>query len=67
MLYSEPVKHMIFGPGCSVEAEVLAQASSAWNITHVNISYVMLFPCCALLFGTPKAYIIYSFVHHIRH
>ena len=37
MLYSEPIKHMILGPACSVEAEVTAQASPAWNLTHVSI------------------------------
>ena len=35
MLYESPTKIMILGPGCSTEAEVLAQATPAWNITHV--------------------------------
>ena len=35
MLYAPPVKHMILGPICSVEAEVQAQASHMWNISHV--------------------------------
>ena len=37
MLYSSPTKQMIFGPGCSTEAEVLAQAAPAWNITTVGL------------------------------
>ena len=37
MLYSEPTKHMILGPACSIESEVTAQASADWNITHVSI------------------------------
>ena len=36
MLYGMPTKIMVLGPGCSVEAEVTAQASPDWNITHVS-------------------------------
>ena len=36
MLYQEPTKIMVFGPGCSTEAEVTAQATPDWNLTTVN-------------------------------
>ena len=40
MLYTEPTKHIIVGPACSVEAEVTALAASAWNITHVSYHFL---------------------------
>ena len=36
MLYQEPTKIMVFGPGCSTEAEVTAQATPDWNLTTVS-------------------------------
>ena len=36
MLYTKPTKLMMIGPGCSNELEVTAEASPAWNITHVS-------------------------------
>lgn len=35
MLYAEPPKVMLLGPGCSVSAQSTAHSSYLWNITQV--------------------------------
>lgn len=38
LLYNEPVKLMLLGPGCSVVSTFVGQAARMWNLVVVSLA-----------------------------
>jgi len=51
LVYNDPVKLMILGPGCSVVSTVVGQAARMWNLVTVRILLLHLRFICLLEFG----------------